>query len=147
MIWTVRRLVSNIIYWFQSLGFFLTHGFHPVAWYGFYSYWGSTMVRSLKYMRNHTHGHPGDFNSVEEWQTVLDKIIFALEELVTEKSETLIFEKYSARFTGIDFTQDDGRSLNLPPMSEAEIAEHKQLQDKIEEGLDLFRKYFRSLWD
>ena len=59
---------------------------------------------------------PYEFNSIEEWYEILDKMIEAFR---------LITEKFSHLYTS---------------------SEEKERQEKINCGLDLFRKYYNHLW-
>lgn len=68
------------------------------------------LPRLIKF-RETNQGHPGIFESQEQWNEVLDKMILA-------------FKKILEEFDTVDITNEDG----------------------IEEGLELFAKYFRSLW-
>lgn len=66
----------------------------------------------LKAFRDYTQSFPCDFSSFEEWQAVIDKMIFSIETII----------------------KDDYDELNI---SQALVAE----------GLELFYKYFRNLFD
>lgn len=64
----------------------------------------------LKRLKEVQHGFPGDLETIEEWDEILDKIIITFDRIVKE-------------------------DVNV---------EHEK---EITEGLDLFRKYYFSLWD
>lgn len=70
----------------------------------------------LKAYKKHTNGYPGSMASMDEWYAILDKMILAF----THISEERIFE--------VDFKSGD------------------EIDKQIDEGLDLFRKYYFDLW-
>lgn len=72
----------------------------------------------LKYFRENMDGfYPSGFNSIEEWQEVLDKMLKAFEYIITDKE--------------LDTKGNE---------------EYFQIDNEIQEGLDLFGEYFRCLW-
>lgn len=75
------------------------------------------MVPRLKTFKKNTIGHPSSLESMDEWYAILDKMIDAF----TYIADGGIFE--------IDF-----------------IVGNDEMNKKIEEGLDLFRKYYFNLW-
>lgn len=76
----------------------------------------------LKLHRKITNSFPHNINSLEEWQTILDNIIFSFE---------YIIKIYSPKF-------DDFIDYNSQ--------EHLQIEYKVNEGLRLFGLHFRNLW-
>ena len=77
----------------------------------------------LKYFRNMDKmGYPGTLNSMEEWEEILDKMLFAFDYALNEDEE---------RFSPIDF----------------DLEEHQSMLDRVNEGFELFGKYFLNLWD
>lgn len=74
--------------------------------------------KRLKYFRKHrSGGHPIDTKNNTEWNYVIDKMILGFDNIINEWK--------------VDF----------------DIADDKQFYNEINEGLDLFRKHFRDLWD
>lgn len=65
------------------------------------------------------HGIPTAFETMEEWDAVLDKMIFAFEEIISD---------------------------SLPDPSTPRMMLEER-EDRIDEGLRLFGKYYRALWD
>lgn len=64
----------------------------------------------LKRLKEIQHGFPGDLETIEEWDKILDKIIITFDRILKEDV-------------------------------------HIEHEKEITEGLDLFRKYYFSLWD
>lgn len=60
------------------------------------------------------------------WDAILDSMIFAFDELAQEKEENKIYD------------------MNLSP--EQTKKELDELREKVQEGLDLFAKHYKSLW-
>lgn len=71
----------------------------------------------LKEFKKNLHNHPGCFNTLEEWDDVLDKIVYSFEHIINDLY-----------------------------MLDKEVEEIRQIEEKIQEGLELFGKYFRGLW-
>ena len=86
--------------------------------------------------------YPSDI-SLEIWEEYLDKMLFSFKEISSNfKNDPLeIYSKdknLSEIFTE-DFSSDAERTLVM--------SESKKYFDKINEGLNLFSKYFNDLWD
>lgn len=79
------------------------------------------------WVKSERNGYPATLNSKEEWDTILEKIVWSLEELVTEKHEDEIFNSE---------TDLDTRSGKL-----------METWDNMQEGLDLFGKYLSAMWE
>jgi hypothetical protein len=71
----------------------------------------------LKEFKKIPRSYPAMFHSSKEWDDVLNKMLFAFEHIV-----------------------DDSYFL------EKETSEIKEIEEKIQAGLELFGKYFRGLW-
>lgn len=90
------------------------------------------IVPMLKQLKDTKHGIPSDF--VEEgedwvvgeakWDFVLDKIIWSFEQIIHSEYEE-------------DFHQPNNLNLDA----------YYAYNEHIQEGLNLFGKYYRSLWD
>lgn len=129
-------------------------------------------VPLLKKFRSNLHGYPGDFcgpcdkdgieiegnHTVEilgatypcgiaGWELVLDKIIWALEQCIDEDDEFYIIKKPGKmKFGPIDPKTQCGQLIIDPPGVynwDAKFA----YNERIQEGLELFGKFFRNLWD
>jgi hypothetical protein len=75
-----------------------------------------------------------------DWDTVLDKMIFAFEHIVDEEWE----EEF--RTGEFDTSKDIGEEGWTGTYS-CDYAELQKVHDQIQEGLELFGKYYRNLWD
>ena len=85
---------------------------------------------------------PSDI-SPETWEEYLDKMLFSFKEISTNyKNDPLELYLKSKNLSDTltdDFSSDAERSLVM--------SESKKYFDKINEGLNLFSKYFNDLWD
>lgn len=96
----------------------------------------------------------------ERWNEVLDKIIWSFRQIAFDDFD----EKYHHGEPNYDFVPDDtlkpfvnpltGKTEQLYTMVDTNPGEHwydsvghRLHEERIQEGLDLFGKYFRNLWD
>lgn len=86
--------------------------------------------------------YPSDI-SPETWEEYLDKMLFSFKEISSNfKNDPLeihIKDKALSEIFTDDFSSDAERTLVME--------ESKKYFDKIQEGLNLFSKYFNDLWD
>lgn len=95
----------------KSLWFRLLNGFYPEEWFSFYYHNAKWALPRLKYLRKNLHGYPSTL-TCKEWEVILDKIIWAFEQILVEDAV--------------------GKIDNY---------------EKVQEGLELFGKYYWNLWD
>lgn len=96
-----------------------------------------------------------EYNAEQKaWEEILDKMIFAMECIVSDSWENGIYGGYMERAypNGMFYNLSKGKSNK--PLSKELQKEHKRIvkeldkvNDRINEGLILFGKHFRSLWD
>lgn len=98
----------------------------------------------LKFFKKKVLGYPSEL-TLEEWKAVIDKMILSFS-LILDDSEPSFGELkwYTEK-------ADNGhwKMINDPNStfdSEAYEKWNKEKEDKIEEGLQLFAKYFQDLW-
>ena len=86
--------------------------------------------------------YPSDISD-EKWEEYLDEMLFSFKEISTNyKNDPLeihIKDKNLSDIFTEDFSGDAERTLVM--------SESKEYFDKINEGLNLFSKYFNDLWD
>lgn len=87
----------------------------------------------IKQLRQSDNSYPCDFSSVAEWHKVLDEIIWALEYLVK------------------DFNGQDLRNIDLNAQgghfTSEQLSEMNKMEERAQNGYELFGKYFRALWN
>lgn len=104
-----------------------------------------------------THNESFD-KGVERWNDVLDKMIWSFQQLAEDDYE----EKYRHGESEFDWVKTDkqfpnpisGKLEDTFQMVDKNPKEHwtdyegmRKHEERIQEGLDLFGKYYRSLWD
>ena len=136
---TSRRF-NDIKFFFRKIGQRFKYGFPAWHAYDFISWHASVVVPRLKLLRSREFGWPGCLENREQWNDILDKMIWSFENInthvpietsedyyvTTEKNETgTVFRSHGS----IDTSASDSH--------------HKRVQ----EGLDLFGEYYLCLWD
>ncbi len=158
----------NFKYWFQSQIYQrIRYGFPLEDTWSFYTKHAEWCIPRLKLYRKSTFGYSGwlssdgDFNqrkfdfygdipnheyNKKKWNEILDKIIWAFEN-VDKEPYPIPPPNYDGRWKvaaisengDITYTNADDR-----PWDYSQRDEHKR---KVKEGLDLFAKYYLSIWD
>ena len=112
---------------------------------------------ALKHYKVTTQSYCGEFTTEEEWHVVLDKMIFAFETLATDDWEaqfhsgTIDMKHIPMDANGNEVDKKDavvyhiGKGPNDTHVFDQ--AGWTAYNDRIQEGLNLFGKYYRSLWD
>lgn len=77
----------------------------------------SIIIPALDYMIKRAHGHPCDLKSMKDWKNILKKM-----------RQGFILQKKI----------DEGKF---------NIKKYDEMKKKVDEGLDLFAKYYDNLWD
>ena len=101
------------------------NGFSPDETWALYTNIALFVLPRLKYFKEKTCGYPTCFNNIEEWHEILDKMILSFERIVNE--EEYPSSEYISKF------KDEHEA-------------YEAFDNEIKEGLELFGKYFRSLW-
>lgn len=123
----------------------IRYGFPTYQAWDFYGWHSRIVTPRLKHLRNNLHGHPSDFKSTEEWQVILDKIIWAFENC-EQRPDFHYSDDYDHRYMvtetelGKVYTSmNTTGTIDMTP-----VIEHNE---RVQEGLDLFAKYYFDLWD
>jgi len=143
----ISRWLDSARYSLKCFGQRIKYGFPLYQAWDFKGWHSEIVVPRLKYLRNNLNGYPTLLSS-EEWESILDKMIWAFENI--DSDPALVFpEGYDHRYLVYHDDNLDNctthRQLEetLSP-SFHKIEEHDK---KIQEGLDLFAKYYLNLWD
>jgi len=159
----------DITYWLRKKRQKWTTGFpHEESW-DFKSALANWALPRLKHMKDNLHGYPSclipeekweeisagkeivdegrnirEEHGMKEWNKILDKIIWSFENHDNEPMPTEP-ENYDSRCNMIKY--DDGSTeyehLDDRPWDWTECEAHDK---KVQEGLDLFAKYYKDLW-
>jgi hypothetical protein len=115
----------------------------------------------LKFRELDKHGVPGritghetfdddendeKYNSkMAEWNDILDKMIFSFDAIINEDK---YFDEYYVVKPDLDCGKDFIESLNDPDCRGIfDNDAYLKHEERVQEGIDLFAKYFRNLWD
>lgn len=138
------RVFGNVKYWFKKLRQRWTTGFaHEEAW-DFCHWHSKVVVPRLKLLRTQNMGHPADLTE-EGWENIIDQMIWSFENHdITIDSEYPDDYDHRQEVTQTE-TGIQIRMLGDPSTIDRSknIAHHERVQ----EGLDLFAKYYQNLWD
>jgi hypothetical protein len=90
-------------------------------------------------------GHPIDLESIEEWNEIIDKILFSFAYLLKDEKLNNIEKKIVKEYEEYRIKEEIGHDKNGKT-----IVLHKNYNENIEkynEGMNLFFKYYNDLWD
>lgn len=161
---------SDFSYWLRKKGQTIRYGFPAEESFDFYSACAAWSLPRLKHMRDNLSGNPisfldeaDDLNATNQlyfnfikdvtvkptpfnkWKDILDKIIWSMEHHAddVEPNYPKDYDKRQivVKKTGdyVTFKAADPRPIDWTP-----VFEHER---KVDEGFELFGKYFRNLWD
>lgn len=143
--WYIKAYVRDIKYYFKKRYQTLTTGFPYEQVWNFKNWHSEVVTPRLKHLRNNLHGYPSTLESVEEWQEILDKMIWSFEHH-DDFVEPIYSDDYDHRY---EVTKVDG-GCSYKSMNETGTIDWTPVQEhnnKVQEGLELFAKYYVSLWD
>lgn len=87
----------------------------------------------------------------KEWDDILDKMIWSFNEIITQENSTCYYEilpEIDWEGTKNNVVDDQGsREVLWKVKGEINEVKRQKYYDRIDEGLDLFRKHIRDLWD
>lgn len=109
----------------------------------------------LKKFKKDNNGYPGILSGEDEWDEILDKMILAFDYIIHDDDWWMFNLKYDYT-SGLKF-EEVGRENGfirthivkedwVDEIEQNYHIEAKRRNDVIEEGLELFVKYFRNLW-
>lgn len=144
------RKYSDAKYFFRKIYQRFKYGFPLYQAWDFKSWHANIVLPRLEHLKNNLNGHPCVVESIEKWEEILDKIIWAF-----EHHDDFIPPVYSEDFDHRhEITEEDHPTLGKLIVSKSmnttgtvDWSPIKNHQDKVQEGLDLFAKYYVDLWD
>lgn len=134
---------------------YLAHGWWSEALWGIDTYISRHYLPILKEFKKKHVGYPGEFNSPEEWDVVLDKIIWSFKQLAAP-GET-IEQKQLQTFLEAHILKSS-KTIDAQGKWIGNIWDSKENKDnyysllerhelEIQKGCELFGKYLQNLWD
>ena len=97
----------------------------------------------LKHLRKNLNGHPMEL-TFEQWEEILDKIIFSFEYVLN--NDKYYDECYPKDFVH-GFDMDKNGYLIWKDSRRPDFSVLDKYEKRYDEGILLFSKFFRSLWD
>src|SRR3990167_4476436 len=143
--------------YYRKIKFFIQRGIRGWAecdaW-DWYSYNAKVNCEVLKWLKEHKHGHPvAMFEYTEQrnpsdmeeriardkWKEIINKMIFAFEQIKYDSYDGNLIKWYEGR-------DDADYKSFIKKYSETKL-QTKEEYDLVQEGLQLYIKYYESLWD
>ena len=84
---------------------------------------------------------------MQAWNDILDKMIWSFEQIVNVEHEADMFWIEKPNFEDCNTAADFTSKINSGTGGKYDHEAWKIHNEKIQEGLDLFGKYYRNLWD
>lgn len=141
------------IYWFIQK---IDRGYSDCDLWGLYDHLSDIILPRLKSFRYSSRkGVPSSFvlpmddneltESTKNWNKTLDKMIFAFEYISSNEG----FEKWFVKKYGDVFQKDERYKIKTYSDEECHYNRwlHEEFENRCQEGLELFGRYFRNLWD
>jgi len=115
---SILIVIKNMLHYIKNLYLRLRHGAGCCDVFDLQTYLAIKIIKPLKVFRkSHLLGHPIEFKSQEEWEKIIDEMIWAFEHLLKNDEDKIM---------------EPGKTMQCV------IREQK--------GLELFGKHFKDLW-
>ena len=157
-------------YWAKRQYQKIRHGFALEESWDFYSHCATWSLPRLKHLRNNLNGHPAfllqeadELNSTRQehfdfikdvtlnkdahkkWEEILDKIIWSMEN--HDKEPDPIYPPNYSHKQIITDLSDSGTSYESLDKRAIDFSPIYKHGERVQEGFELFGKFFRHLWD
>lgn len=152
----ILRKLGDFWHWLKRKPFHIRHGFDYIDSWALYYHNAKWLLPRLKYLRDNFYGtamNPNgktDSNGVpeayteDEWREILDKIIFSFDFIINE-------DKYTKLCYPSDYKwgfKTDGKSyIKWNDDREPDFSILEPYEKRYNEGMELFIKFYRNLWD
>lgn len=127
----------------RAAGERITKGFAARDTWDLDNYLLELLPNMIEHLKNNTNSHPGDFNTFEEWQNVLQKdIIIPLRNAQEKNAPTAV------ELVNIPYKNEDGAKNELwEDFFKRENESFKWRTSQLKLGLENLGEHFWSLWD
>lgn len=103
------------------------------------------------FKKENQHSYPANFTSHEQWHEALDKMIWSFQQIASDYPGPML-QAISQSNQEYKLTRGDDGSriiefIHPSPITEEVIHQEEEYNARIQDGLDLFAKYFHDLWD
>lgn len=144
--YSLLRKTTDLKYFFKKIYQRIRYGFPLQESWDFISWHSRVVIPRLRHLRNRKVGHPAILSSLEEWTEILDKMIWSFEN-VFNRPDPVYSDNFDHRYE-VEYYEDGSttyRSMNVE--GTIDWTPLKEWEAKVQEGLDLFAKYYWNLWD
>lgn len=144
--WYIKRNYKNIVAKCRRVYQRMTRGYTDEEVWNFDYYHSKWVLPRLKQLKENIHGHPTDLENQEEWMEILDKIIWAFEN-INDPPGPVYSDDYDH---GYEMKELDKGGLLFSPMNKDGVVDYTPVEEhrkKVEEGLFLFASRYSNLWD
>ena len=109
---------------------------------------GLIILPMLKQLKADKHGHPGDLTE-KQWDVIMDKMIWSFEQVVEFYPDSQFWlVKPELDWDAVCEVNENGlRGFKWKQEGKLDKRGYTKHHKKIDEGLELFGKYYRALWD
>lgn len=140
-------------YWVKRKWQRVTTGFAHHESYDYFNWNAQMAIPRLKMLRDNLHGCPAQFTmdgkpveeGVKEWTEILNKIIWSFEN-IDEEPMPKKPDDYDPRCISIKYS-DGSTSYEHLDERKWDWSESERHAERVQEGLDLYGKYYLNLWD
>lgn len=140
------RYYEDIKYFFEKKYQTLKYGFPEEDAWGFSGAHARWVVPRLKHLRKISHGHPGGFDTCAEWEDVLEKMIWSFENYDKEPDPIKPID-YDSRYVVTQIHSTGQPCFKCVDEREWDFSLIEQHEKRVQEGINLFAKYYYHLWD
>lgn len=162
MPWYPQNWWNNIKHFFRTIKWGwqrATKGYSDYDTWNLDGYYSNMMIASLSQFRAEVIGYPGYLGNIEEWNAILDKIIFLLkqankDEPLEEKNELAEwYEEYLSTKT-LGFTKVEKINSEDDEETKAKVLQYYKREEELynirtqkrKEAFELLAEYFGHLW-
>lgn len=103
------------------------------------------VVPRLKLLKERNMGYPGGLTN-EEWHDILGKMIWSFENNDNDP-DPIYSEDYDHRYEVIELDNGGTQYKSLNETGTIDWSPVEKHNARVQEGLDLFAKYYLNLWD
>lgn len=142
----MKRIIRKINWFFQKV----FRGYSEHELWGLDFHLSKYLLKRIKAFRKlDKYGFPAKLESMEEWNAILDKIIFALEFSSFDYGLDEKYKEHEIIFPRLEkprelFTLNDKPFLTY---EDFQADKYQEFLDKYNEGMKLFAEYFSNLGD
>lgn len=140
----LRRKFEDTQYFFKKILQTLRNGYPDWHVFEFKSWHSGVVVPRLKDLKKSKDGYPGTLSSHDEWQEILEKMIWSF-----EHHDDHVYPIYSNDYDKRYRVIENDKYITCESMNKTGTVDWSPVidhQNKVQEGLDLFAKYYWNLW-